>query len=102
MWFNEEHYPDPTAAEAIDRVMPHGGLFPVEEDCEGLARLVEAVTVTAVQDYMDMLRGTFRSDALLKEKRELEDFFVSDWFRFLTGMNGKTILRRIRKEMKPL
>ena len=97
--FNAEHYPDPTAADAMEHVMrpDPGPLPPVSDD--GILRLAEAVVVTAVKDYTDLLRCPWRSEALLREKRELEAFFLSGWFRRISGLNGAAILSKIRKEV---
>ena len=98
MYFNSEHYPDPTAAEAMERVMLPGRNGP-EADEEGVCRLAEAVVAEAVRDYADLVRSPWRSEALLKDKRELEAFFLGSWFRCISGLDGAAILRRIREEV---
>ena len=73
--YNSEHYPDPTAAIAIERVMrpPASGR---EADEEGLRLLAEAMVTRAVYDYAGLVRCPYRCEKLLREKRELEAFFL--------------------------
>ena len=97
-WINEERYPDPTAGEAMDRVMRRGREDLDETDDGGIRLLAEAVVVAAAKDYVQLLRGASRSAALRQEIRELEAFFTSSWFRRISGLDGKAVLRRIRKE----
>ena len=97
MWFNHKHYPDPTACMAMENVIC-GSRDRTDE--EGLHLLAEAVIVTAARDYLDLLGCPYRSERLLREKRELEEFFLSSRFRRLSGLNGKIILQRLREEMK--
>ena len=99
-YFNEEHYPDPTAAEAMDRVISRGSGLLREADDEGVRRLAEAVVLSAAGDYARLVRCPYRSGAILREKRELEAFFASGWFRLISGLNGEDILLRIRKEVQ--
>ena len=96
--YNSEHYPDPTAAIAIERVMrpPDSGR---EANEDGLRRLAEAMVTEAVYDYTALVRCPFRCKELLREKRELEAFFLSDWFRMVCGRNGADILRKLREEV---
>ena len=96
--FNSEHYPDPTAAEAMDRVMGGAGNRPDETGDAGVLRLAEAVVASAARDYADLVRCPWRSEALLRDRQELDAFFRSDWFRLLTGLNGSVILKKIREE----
>ena len=98
-FFNGEHYPDPTAAEAVDRVMRDRSGSCGEADGEGIRRLADAVVLTAVSDYARLVRCPYRSEALLREKRELEAFFTGRWFRLSSGLDGVEVLRKIRKEV---
>ena len=98
-FFNGEHYPDPTAAEAVDRVMrgrpgPGG-----EADGEGIRNLADAMVRMAVSDDARLVRCPYRSEALLREKRDLEAFFTGGWFRLISGLDGAEVLRKIRKEV---
>jgi hypothetical protein len=96
--YNSEHYPDLTAAIAIERVMrpPASGR---EADENGLRRLAAAMVTRAVYDYADLVRCPYRCKELLQEKRELEAFFLSDWFRLASGRNGADVLQELRREV---
>ena len=96
--YNSEHYPDPTAAIAIERVMrpPASGR---EADEEGLRLLAEAMVTRAVYDYAGLVRCPYRCEKLLREKRELEAFFLSDWFRLACGRDGAGFLQELREEV---
>lgn len=96
--YNSEHYPDPTAAIAIERAMqsPAGGR---DADEKGLRLLAQAMVTRAVYDYAGLVRCPYRCEKLLREKRELEAFFLSDWFRLASGLNGARVLRILREEV---
>ena len=87
-WKNEEQYPDFTAEEAMFRVMHPETEQARRLDDGGCLRLVEAIVRQAVEDHLNA-----------KRTAETEAFFRSDYFRCLTGMNGETVIRLIRKEM---
>lgn len=40
-----------------------------------------------------------RNDKLEKQKNELEQFFTSNWFVELTGLDGNRFMRRLQKEV---
>ena len=88
-WKNEEQYPDYTAGEAMFSVMhpdtERAGML----DDEGCIRLAAAIIRQAMEDHL-----------LAGRKAETEAFFRSGFFRRLTGMNGHTVLRLIREEMR--
>lgn len=52
--------------------------------------LANAIVIQAVKDY----RRT-RNPA---ERAELERFFQSEWFSFLSNLNGDALLAQLRKE----
>lgn len=52
--------------------------------------LANAIILRAVQDY----RETYYEPTL----REIERFFLSQWFMVLTKADGKAILNHLRKE----
>ena len=54
--------------------------------------LANAIILRAVQDY----RETYYEPTL----REIERFFLSDWFTVLSDANPDMILRRLRREVK--
>jgi len=98
IWLNREQYPDPTAGEAIVRVLhPEPDDSPVLNE-EGCLRLARAIAVRAVQDYYELLRLPSPGDADLLELRSLERYFLSAFFRRSTGLNGASLLFLIRRE----
>ena len=63
--------------------------------------LANAVILQAIDDYRTVCRKLKRRPDLresAEQKRSLERFFVSAWFRTLTTVDGKELLERIRKE----
>ena len=64
------------------------------------SRLANHIILQAVQDYRKSLRGHQIRKTIPVEvtKQECEDFFTSDWFRILTKVDGKQIMRRLQEE----
>ena len=93
-WKNEEQYADLTAAEAMLRVLEDQS---ARLDDEGCRLLIEAIIRQAVEDHIDALRQLPASRAAGRVA-ETKRFFLSDYFRDLTGLDGKRILSLIRKE----
>lgn len=75
-------------------------------------RLANAIVEQAAEDYRDA-RATIRelddkerltqrdeADYYLAERMEkdCEDFFLGDWIKALTSVDGKFILRKLREE----
>jgi len=58
----------------------------------GYEDLAEAIVLRAVTDY----RSSNNPDTLW----EIERFFRSEWFKVLTKINGKDLIRVLRKEKK--
>ena len=97
-WKNEEQYQDYTAAEAMFRVMgPVSDRSALLND-DGCRALVAAIVRQAVDDHIGALRSLPASRAAERIK-ETERFFRSEFFTRLTGLNGDTVLRLVRKEM---
>jgi len=97
-WINQEQYPDPTAGEAIDRVLLRNPASPELMDDTGCRHLAAAVTAQAVKDYFAALRRPARDEKAARERAALEQFFLSERFRRLSGLKGSTLIRRIREE----
>ncbi len=95
-WYNSEHYPDFTAGEAMSRVMAG---HPPEED-DGIRRLAEAVVRQAVYDYCAALRLLRVCPEAAEQKQEAEEFFRSERFRCLTGLDGSAFIRMAGKEIE--
>ena len=98
-YFNSEHYPDRTAAEAMQRVMSHREeeAFVLSE--EGCLLLIEALVRLAVEDYLRAHR-CLPCRSARQRLLELEAFFLSEHFHSLTGLDGGAILRIVRREAK--
>lgn len=98
-YFNSEHYPDRTAAEAMQHVMSHREeeVFVLSE--EGCLQLMEALVRLAVEDYLRAYR-CLPCRSAKKRLLEIENFFLSERFHWLTGLDGSAILRIVRREAK--
>ena len=99
-WTNQEHYSDPTAGEAIDRILYPEPALDDAFDEQGCRRLIETIVLQAMKEYYDELCVSDRDGAALCRIRELEAFFLSGRFRRLTGLSGYVLVRGIRKEAK--
>ena len=98
-YYNSEHYPDCTAAEAMRRVMStrEEEAFVLSE--EGCLRLIEALVRLAVENYLRAHR-CLPCRSARQRLLELETFFLSEHFRSLTGLDGCAILRIVKREAK--
>lgn len=56
---------------------------------ENYELLANAIVVQAAKDYMRAKSQIVRN--------EVKNFFLSDWFLILTNMDGRRILKKIRK-----
>lgn len=63
----------------------------------GCMRLIEAIVRRAAEDYLAALRRLPDRRAAARA-REVSAFFRSAYFSRLTGVQGETLLRKIRKE----
>lgn len=95
--YNHEHYPDPTASEAIHTVMSHNREKADAADDNGCLRLIEDVIRQAIADHLHALRRLPDSEAR-RQLAETEAFFRSERFRRLTHFDGEKVLRMLRKE----
>ena len=63
--------------------------------------LANAIIEQAVEDYRNVVKNLKidpYSHMALRDKKEIEEFFRSDWFPQLTHLDGKMLLERIQKE----
>lgn len=70
-------------------------------DPDALKELVVAIVECAITDWKDatrILRNHPDSPGAIRYKLDSERFFLSDHFVTLTGVDGKLLLRRLRKE----
>lgn len=72
----------------------------VEVDDSFYQDLANAIVERAVEDYRCVLSGySKKENAPLKEK-EIEKFFLGEWFSLLTNIDGRDLLKRIRREYR--
>lgn len=65
-------------------------------------KLAAAVVMQAVKDYRSALRAVRKSPSshfARSQKEALERFFRSEWYLFLTDIDGEMVIERIRKEV---
>lgn len=67
---------------------------------EGYEDLANAIIERAVLDYQLVLTGYENSMGRILYRKELENFFQSEWCNTLTKLDGKMIMKKIRKELK--
>ena len=65
-------------------------------------RLAHAIVLRAVEDYRETQKMLHKNpddrDALIME-RDCIMFFQSQWFYFLSGLDGEAVLSRLDKEV---
>ncbi len=67
-------------------------------ETDGYERLASAIVVQAAKDYRSVARGK-RTKAKTAEVKEIEEFFLSDWFMTLTDVDGGVILKKLQEEV---
>jgi len=68
---------------------------------DGWGDLSEAIILNAVDDYRHAISRLMRQPdetRLLKQKKELELFFLSTWFQVLTTLDGEQLLHSLQRE----
>lgn len=63
--------------------------------------LANAIILQAVKDYRQALKLLGRNSkctSAISTKDECERFFRSEWFSFLTSVDGEMLIRRLKKE----
>lgn len=60
------------------------------------------IVLQAVTDYRKSLRGIRVADRMSVEAmmKECEEFFVSDWFKMLTKLDGNLLLTQLQEEYR--
>ena len=67
----------------------------------GIENLTNAIVLQAVKDYRSALAGGSVNGRDSKSViAECERFFQSEWFNFLTNVDGMIIIANIRKEFE--
>ena len=68
---------------------------------EGYKNLAGAVVLQAVKDWRDAAKKVTKkpdSPEACRMKSKCEEFFLSDWFYELSGLEGVYILRKLKVE----
>ena len=68
---------------------------------DGYHVLANAIIIRAVEDYRDAIKTMKknpRDKKAMSTAREIEEFFHSEWYRTLTGVDAKKLLDRLRRE----
>ncbi len=60
--------------------------------------LANAIVICAADDYREAWEGK-QTKTKTEEIKDLEKFFLSDWFKALTSADGKMILKRLQEEV---
>lgn len=64
--------------------------------------LANQIVLQAVKDYRTALRQLARTPRYkdsIQVKEECESFFLSEWFCYLTRVDGPTLMHQLRKEV---
>ncbi len=65
--------------------------------------LINAIVTQAAHDYikaLKQLKGNPRYWAALQKKKEIERFFLSDWYGMLTKVDPEYLLEQLRKTVR--
>ena len=88
--------------------------YPILPDGDPWQELANAVVYQAAADWRKAVRtlkhppgqpGELQSEKILQAWRmwfECEEFFRSEWIHLLTGVDGMTILEKLKKEVNDL
>lgn len=73
----------------------------MEENYKAYENLANAIVKQAARDYMTALKRLKKNPydrKKRKEVRELEEFFHSDWYELLTGVDPNYLIRKLREK----
>ena len=77
-------------------IIEEGNYDPYEE-------LANAIIIQACEDYKRAyncyLRRNGKAKKTEKQLAELEEFFLSDWYKKLTEVDGEELMKRLREEV---
>ena len=66
--------------------------------------LIDAIILYSVKRYRllrnKIRRGKFLSQTEQEELKEIEEFFISSWFAFLSRLDGSALLAKLQAETK--
>ena len=71
----------------------------VTED-EAYEHLAKSIIIQAIEDYRNILNGKSidRHVNLYKDKKEVERFFLSQWFALLSEWDGETLMKLLQEQ----
>lgn len=64
--------------------------------------LANSIVLQAVKDYreaLQVLKQYPRYEKAVKAREDIEQFFKSDWFQTLSGLDGIPVMERLQKEV---
>ena len=67
---------------------------------DGYIQLAHAIVSVAAESYKYTLlavKNHTRSDSVFRRKEELESFFLSEWFRLLSGLDGRYFMKKMQE-----
>ena len=67
---------------------------------DGYIQLAHAIVIVAAESYKYTLlavRHHTKSDSVYRRKEELESFFLSEWFRLLSGLDGRYFIQKMQE-----
>ena len=67
---------------------------------DGYIQLAHAIVIVAAESYKYTLlavRHHTKSDSVYRRKEELESFVLSDWFRLLSGLDGRYFMKKMQE-----
>ena len=65
-------------------------------------RLANAIIIQAARDYkrtLKRLKKNPKNKEVMDEAMKLEDFFHSEWYEFLTSLDGDLLIKKLRKSI---
>ena len=65
--------------------------------------LANAIVLQAVKDYRSTLKACARNPSNRSakfRKEQLERFFLSEWYRLLTHIDGEMLIEKLNQEVK--
>ena len=71
----------------------------LEENYENLANAIVKQAAKDWQSAMKRLRKKPGNKAAQAQRDECEQFFRSDWFTVLTGVDGEFLMRKLKEEL---
>lgn len=72
-------------------------IIPIEEAYDHLAK---SIVIQAIDDYRRILNHQpfIRGGSYQKNKKEIEKFFLSEWFIQLCDWDGKTLMELLKEQ----